>query len=328
MLILTTTQALWIIDPDRAQAWLIDTGKGVYYGVTIYQGELFVAARQATYGSDREPQNNIILRYDSELRLREILRPLVHPIRDVHQIATWDGVLYVTSTFDDLLFEFDIGSGQWSQWSPFDLDEPGLGKNRHHINSVQLTDDRITLAGLKPQGWAASFDRISRSLIEKIDLGDGTHNVWWSNGIDSVCSSNEGAIATSDGRSVCVHDDAWLRGYCESRGRRFVGGSQTRMRSDRAFSDCVIFEIDRDSCVTRSLIIDGAGMLHDLRALDSPDRIAHNGEIFPVDVETLNKRFVKRELMTDLTRFTSPGDHRSTIHDRIRRFFLGAPRAR
>ena len=60
MIAMTTTQAFWLLDYDAASAWQIDCGKGVYYGISFWNEHLYIAARQARVGGNRDSQDNVI----------------------------------------------------------------------------------------------------------------------------------------------------------------------------------------------------------------------------------------------------------------------------
>lgn len=106
-LLATTTQTAWLLDPASGNARCVDTGRGVYYGITFTPETIFIACRQAPVGTDRSSQNNVILGFDHNLQPIAELRGR-WPIRDVHQIFHNEGILYICSTFDDYIIEYSI----------------------------------------------------------------------------------------------------------------------------------------------------------------------------------------------------------------------------
>jgi hypothetical protein len=291
---MTTTQAFWVLDYDAASAWQIDCGKGVYYGVSFWNEHLYVAARQARVGSSRDQHENLILCYGEDLRLRRILKP-PQPIRDAHQITAADGTLYVVSSYDDQVACYDIETDDWAFWQPF-VPYPGTGLDAHHINSIFVTASEIFLAGLRPKGWVARFDRQTRKLISRQDLGNETHNVWLDGGFMHVCSSSDYSILREDHQQYPLLPHAWARGYCMQGDRRFVGASENLTRSHRAFSDCNVLELDNYYKYVSAVWLRGFGMLHDLRSIDLPDSVAHNGQVFALKPGSLDQRFIKHTL--------------------------------
>jgi hypothetical protein len=301
MLAMTTTQAFWVLDYNAASAWQIDCGKGVYYGISFWNEHLYVAARQAGLGGNKDAQENVILRYGHDLRMRQILEP-PKPLRDVHQITAVDGVLYVAATYDDEIACYDIKKNNWTFWQPFAPCE-GTGLDAHHINSIFVSADEMFLAGLRPKGWIARFDRLTRNIISYQDLGRDTHNVWLDGGAAHVCSSSDGTILCEDSRSYPLLPRAWTRGYCAHGDRRFVGASENLIRRDRPFSDCCVLELDKNYKYVSAVWLRGFGMLHELRSIDLPDDMSHNGQVFPVSRNSLDERFLKHTVNRSVGRF-------------------------
>src|SRR5262249_4163242 len=150
-------------------------------------------------GSNRDKQDNVILCYNNDLRLDRMIKPPT-PIRDVHQITAADGVLYVVSSYDDQIACYNIERDDWTLWQPFSP-YAGPALDIYHINSIFITVGEIFLAGLRPNAWVARFDRLTRNLISRQDLGNDTHNVWVDGGAVHVCSSNDYSIVCEDRQS-------------------------------------------------------------------------------------------------------------------------------
>ncbi len=64
LLLVTTTQAVFVLDFESGRAFEIERGRGVYYGATFDDDRLYVAARRSPYGADRVAQRNAILTFD------------------------------------------------------------------------------------------------------------------------------------------------------------------------------------------------------------------------------------------------------------------------
>jgi len=278
VLLVTTTQAVLVLEFETGRAFEIERGRGVYYGATFDQERLYIAARRAVYGADRGRQRNAILTFDRSFREIEVDVP-EPPLRDVHQIVADHSRLIATGCFDDALFIREDGA--WRSMPPLPL--RGTSENQRHINSAFVDIDGIWLAGRKPYGWVARLDLDGR-LVEEHKLGAGTHNVWRHNGDTFVLSSEEGAIRSTGGRFIVVHARGWLRGIAgDGAGSWFVGVCQNRIRQDRAFSDCSIVRVDpRSGAVGEVRSIRGQGMVHDIRLLGKPDDL-HNRVAFSID---------------------------------------------
>jgi len=294
MLAMTTTQAFWVLDYDTASAWQIDCGKGVYYGITFWNEHMYIAARQGRIGSNRDKQDNVILCYNDELRFDRMIKPPA-PARDVHQITSADNVLYVVCSYDDQIACYDIEKDHWTFWQPFSP-YPGPALDVYHINSIFITAGEIFLAGLRPKAWVARFDRLTRKLISRQEIGNETHNIWIDRGAIHVCSSTDCSILREDGEVYRLPPHSWARGYCEHGGRRFVGASENLTRSSRPYSDCSVLELDKDYNYVGAVWLRGFGMLHDLRSIDCSDAMSHNGQVFALKPSSLDQRFLKYTL--------------------------------
>lgn len=302
MLAVTTTQTFCILDEESGQLWQIDSGKGVYYGVSFSSTRLYVGARQAEYGGDRNSQRNVILCYTPDLRLERMLKS-PFALRDIHQILVDGETLYACSTYDEAVAVCDLRTGDWHAWHPFVNEAAGHGSD--HINSITIAGEDILLAGNMPRGWIATFNKTTRRLSgDRQWLGHETHNVWLERGRLHICSSGDSAILDAGGVRHGLARGAWFRGYCAKGERRFVGLSEALIRQDRAFSDCVIAEYNGNYQLVGSFWLPGMGMAHDLRTLDVPDP-SHNGLTFPLDRGRLDKRFFKKTLEPSLGSFAA-----------------------
>lgn len=279
-LLATTTNAVWLLDPASGNACAVHTGGGVYYGITFTEEMIFVAHRQVPVGADRPSQDNGILCFDRNLRLIAELRS-PWPIRDVHQIFHYEEILYICSTFEDVIVEYSLRYKAWNRWFPFG--DYGEVKDANHINSIFVDKQGFLLAGTLPSGWFASFDTNKKLCgAGKRSLGVGTHNVWRDGDTISVCSSNESAIVSENGRIQKVCERGWVRGVAKLGASLFIGVSQNLVRDIRGQSDCMIARLDADGMPSRLYTFLGFGMLHDIRTINAPDD-THNGLEFKCD---------------------------------------------
>lgn len=292
MLLVTTTQAVFVLDFPSGRAWQISAGQGVYYGASFDREHIYLAARQERYGGDRASQRNAILVLDRDLRLVGVERP-DPPLRDVHQIFSTGERLLCAGSFDDAILVLE--NGRWSSFEP--LPDGGVGLNQHHVNSIFVDADGIWLSGTKPSGHWAHLDHAGK-LVDHRPLGDGTHNVWRFAADTWVLSSREGAAVSAGGVHLPIREEGWVRGLAgDGQGGWYVGVCQNRIRRDRAFSDCSIARIDSGTGAASAVrTLRGFGMVHDIRLLGAADPL-HNGIAFPIDVEDLEGRFL--EVATD-----------------------------
>src|SRR5690606_37473057 len=105
VLLVSTTQALYALDPDTRDLFEIDRGRGVYYGIAYTDDRVFVAARKWPYGAypfETAQQRGVIIEFDAALReVRELAPPF--PLRDLHQIHHAHGRLWACCCYDDLI---------------------------------------------------------------------------------------------------------------------------------------------------------------------------------------------------------------------------------
>ena len=69
-LLISTNRGFICIDENAANAWLVDSGRGTYYGITYSDQNIYVAARRIAYapGKDKmDEQEGAILVFDYDL---------------------------------------------------------------------------------------------------------------------------------------------------------------------------------------------------------------------------------------------------------------------
>lgn len=304
LLLVTTTQAFFALDPDRRELFEIDRGRGVYYGIALAPGRVYVAARRCPYGvklPERAAQRGVIIEYDAQLNeLRQLEPPF--PLRDLHQIHYGLGRLWACCSHDDMLATWD---GQtWGRWHPAGVPEPvetphGLSTDLHHFNSV-CSDGRTldVLANKQGSGTAHRFRAADLAPTGRVELGRGAHNVWSEGGHLHTLSSKDGRLVSTGGLDVPF--GGFVRGVvCPPRETgldRFVGVSSRAPREERGTSDSVLVRCDADWRAVERLPIVGEGMIHDLRAPGVPDlgHPEHAGE--PLGRGGLAARFPARPL--------------------------------
>lgn len=300
VLLVSTTQALFALDPDRRELFEIDRGRGVYYGIAYTADRLYVAARKSPYGvalPDRAAQRGVILEFDLHLReLRELEPPF--PLRDLHQIHYGLGRLWVCSTHDDAVVTWD--GRAWDRWFPAGVPTPrdtpeGPSPDLHHFNSI--CSDGRTIEVLANQGGTGTIHRFrahDRAPLETIDLGRGAHNVWREGDDLFTLSSRDGLLLSTAGLEVPF--GGFVRAVvCPPRDTgldRFVGVSSRNTRAARGSGDSVLLRCDADWNVLDELPILGEGMIHDCRVPGTPD-LGHPEHLgTPIDPRSFAGRIV------------------------------------
>lgn len=285
--LVATTTALIIVDTDRLSGWTLNAADGVFYGVATDGEQLFAVARQAPYGQDlagRQSQNNVIVRYSTDLRRSELPRP-DRALKDAHQCAYFDGRLWVMNTADNAVSIWR--NGRWTEWRPFGDTRSEENPDTHHLNSLAADDRHIALIANKGgTGTVYLFDRYLLTPAGDIDIGGGAHTVWKEIGVWQVMASKDGEVR--DGTSAPRMIAPYLRGYACDGTLRACGISETNAREDRASSTARLAIYDMDWGHQGTIEIPGVGMVHDLHVLNIKDLARPGPALFHIDDAALS----------------------------------------
>lgn len=267
LLLVTTTRAFWVFDETSRQAYRIDEGNGVYYGLTHgHDGHIFVGARRCRYGVDvagRAAQTGTILVFNPDLSPGGELQP-PFPLRDLHQICYFDDKLWVCATHDNMIAIY--GFPGWETWYPFGEPADPTKPDSHHINSIWVDGDEIFLVGHSgTTGCVHVFDRVTREHRRTLDFGRYAHNVWRENGQLQVLSSLEGCILSEDGTRRPVSPGNFVRGAVVTGQRLYVGVSENVNRAEREKGSCEVVRLDPSGRTQSIMGLVGYGMVHDVR---------------------------------------------------------------
>lgn len=290
-LLVTTTKAFWVFDEISRQAYRIDEGNGVYYGLTHgHDGRIFVGARRCRYGVDlagRAAQTGTILVFNPDLTTGgELVPPF--PLRDLHQLYFFDNKLWACATHDNAIAIYSFPG--WELWHPFGKPENPDDPDRHHINSIWADGDEIFLVGhSKTSGCVHVFDRSTRAHKRTLDFGTYAHNVWREDGKLQVLSSLEGCIAGEDGARRPVSPGNFVRGVVATAAHLYVGVSENVNRAEREKGSCEVVKLDRDGRTLNIFGLVGYGMVHDLRCPGVHDIAHQSADGPPVDPMVLSR---------------------------------------
>jgi len=270
----TTSRSVLLIDCATGEARVVHRGAGMYYGIARLDSGYAVAARRRTAGSSipRADERDVILTFDERLRARESIEP-PFALRDVHEIAWFDGHLWVTSTFDDRIALFD--GSTWEQWSP-ELPPHGIPASphpdapddHHHWNSFFASDDELALlAHNHGPSHIHFFDRRKRSFRRTIALGRQAHNIWRAGDAYATCSSIEGRLVATDGWEL--RTGGFPRGVCNGPSHRAVGLSALVERDRRDWVSGAIALYERSWRLVHCVHLVREGMVLDLAPVDA-----------------------------------------------------------
>lgn len=278
--IATTSHSVLLVDCMTGHASALHRGEGLYYGIARMDSAYAVAARRR-YVSGPIPhadERGCILVFD---RLSQAPRVLEAPfaMRDIHQIAWFDGRLWVTCSLDDLIAVFD--GVAWERWTPLEagpVGDDGLpvsGKDRYHYNSFHVSDGEFAILAhnLGPSD-IHFFDRRTRSLKRSVRLGRQAHNIWSEKDAYFTCSSIEGKLVASDGWELAT--GGFPRGVCVGETHRAVGISALAERGRRDWASAAIALYDSSWRPVHYVHLVREGMILDL-ALVPDDLAMHDG---------------------------------------------------
>jgi hypothetical protein len=225
---------------------------------------IYVAARRRMVSSDipiaSEQGEILVLGRDLQVRDR-LVAPF--PLRDMHQIAWHQKMLWVTCSYDNCVATWD--GSTWQRWYPLN-ESPESACDLYHYNSFLFEQRRIWLLA---HGWGASellgFCPRTRALLERVRLGNQAHNIWREGESLHTCSSGEGRILGACGFSV--ETGGFPRGYARKNGTRYVGISELAEREERDLTEGKVRIYDSDWNPLGVISLPGEGLVLDICAL-------------------------------------------------------------
>jgi hypothetical protein len=261
--LLTTTHHILAFD-GQDHFFRIHSGKGVYYGLAQDGPHVYVSCRNQTEGPHnhdaRASETGSILVLDSTSLLPTAeLRPDDFALRDVHGIACFDGRLWVTSSFDNLIGIFDQSNGRWTKWYPA-TDPAARDRNVNHFNTVVPYGEQICLvAHNNGQSQVLCYDRCSLELCSVLELGYQAHDLFFVDGAIATCSSAEGVLIGSNGWTI--RTGAFPRGIAFGDNCVLLGLSQVADRSVRHETTGIVRRFTPQWHYASDYLLPGAGMV-------------------------------------------------------------------
>ncbi|MCH9695414.1 MAG: hypothetical protein K0U72_12960 [Gammaproteobacteria bacterium] len=143
-------------------------------GIAFWNEEVYIAASDELFV------------YDQQFKPLRSYRNAY--LKHCHEIVVYDNKLYLTSTGFDSVLMFDLPSGEFlwglhaakldGRWHAHKFDpRTDVGppaRNQHHINSVDVSTDGLSFAGLRTQGIVGLSP--DATLQQQVDLPEGIHN--------------------------------------------------------------------------------------------------------------------------------------------------------
>lgn len=250
------------IDTETSHITRLHSGKGLYYGITNSDENIFVASRNRMVSSSVpiEKEEGEILIFDFDFNLIDSIKP-PFSLRDMHEIAWHDGRLWVTCSYDNLIAIWD--GAVWDKWFPLPQDQDGP-HDMHHYNSFLFEEKKIwLLAHNQGDSELFCFACQDRKIIKHVKMGSHAHNIWKKGEELFTCSSGEGKIISDAGFELQI--GSFPRGYQHVEGARYVGINEYAERKDRDWTESHILIFDDDWRELGRLDLPDEGMILDIR---------------------------------------------------------------
>ncbi len=260
--LLTTSQSFLLIDTDSGAAHVLDSGRGLYYGIARNGEHIYVAARKRLVSSEvpQDQERGEILLFDRRLRACGSLEA-PFPLRDLHEIAWHEGKLYATCSFDNLIAVYD--GQRWEKWYPLGAEDAG---DANHFNSFMFDKGRIwILAHNRGPSELMAFSLDERRLMERVALGACGHNIWRENGELFSCSSAESTVVSE--RGFRLETGGFPRGVAFDAASRCVGVSALAERKARDLNTGKLQVYSREWAPRHAIELADEGLVLDLMIL-------------------------------------------------------------
>lgn len=291
-LLITTNQGFICVDEEMQRAYLIDGGKGTYYGITYSENNIYVAARRISYvtGKDNmEEQEGVILVFDYALNLiDELYAPF--KLRDLHQLYYFNKALWIVCTYDCMIATYR--DGKWEQWYPLGADAGAAKMQPQHINSIYYSDNVIYLGGsINRVGMIYAYHENNKALFERHYAGYSSHNVWREDGDLYTLSSMSGTCITTGGRVEIVSRGNFVRGVVATRDEKYFGISESLSRTSRENSSCMIKRVATPGRDVRYIGIRDYGQINEIRSPGRQDFAHPSASCKSIDTAGFGARF-------------------------------------
>lgn len=271
--LVATTHHLLAIEPQCETLWRVHSGAGLYFGLAMDSaGLLYAACRHTIQGPDNEEaraaEQGSILVFDQELRLYDELRPQF-PLRDLHGIACFDGQLWVTCSYDNLVVIYDLAKRAWSRWYPAP-DPAHRDRDIHHFNSIRLLGGQLCLLAHNFGASALLFyDYPSLQLDSALPLGTMAHDLFYFDNAIATCSSGDGCILNKNGHRL--RTGGFPRGVQITSAGNLLGISMESSRSQRQQQDGILRWYTSDWRFRADYVLPDVGMVLDILDLGDQD---------------------------------------------------------
>lgn len=265
-ILFSTSYSVIALNTLTSEAFAIERGSGLYYGLTKYEESFILAARRRLVSSSipRSEERGCLVRVPFRGPKEIIEAPF--PLRDVHALAAIGDELLLTCSLDEKIAIYRHGA--WSQWHPVGLPEQE-GVDRRHLNTFYQGPEGFWIMSHNfGPSEAIRFDETTREILERVPIGVQAHNIWFDHGLMRTCSSGEGRLM---GAGLCVHTGGFPRGYASDGRHPLVGLNQFASREGRDGTTSRILMMDMNYTIVKQFAFPDEGMLLDILPISTSD---------------------------------------------------------
>lgn len=254
----------------RDHFFRVHSGNGLYYGLAQDNRHVYISCRNQTKGPQdaavraQEAGSILVLDAASLLPTGELSPEFA--LRDVHGIACFDGKLWVTCSFDNMVAVYDLTARLWTKWYPA-IDLEARGRDVNHFNTIVPNGNRICLlAHNNGRSHLLFYDRSALELCSALELGYQAHDIFAAGGGVATCSSSEGVLVGNTGWRL--RTGAFPRGVACDKEGALIGISQVAHRSIRHETSSIVRRFTPDWHHTADYLLPDVGMILAIHRLD------------------------------------------------------------
>jgi len=281
--LVSTTHHLLAIEPESENLWRIHSGAGLYFGLANgADGLVYAACRHAILGPDndqvRASEDGSILVLDHDLQVCQELRAPFR-LRDIHGIACFDGRLWVTCSYDNLIGIYDLTRRDWNRWYP--APNPShRDRDIHHFNTIRFLGGQLCLLA---HNFGSSellfYDYPSLQLDSVVPFGVMSHDLFIFDDTIATSSSGDGWIVNKRGQRLRTGN--FPRGVETTPEGNLLGMSMHSPRDERQRQNGILRWYSADWQFKADYVLPEVGMVLDVLDIGDQDRRLDSMEPWP-----------------------------------------------
>ncbi len=221
-----------------------------FFGITQGRNsnEIIIASREklGTPNAGKPATDCRLLSLDANTNNYHIIGEVLD-VHDVHQIAAYQQLIFLTDTGKNRVVVFDREKKKVVHWLNLGLDR----KDIHHINAILIFHEKLFI-GLNNRGESDSQileiqlkevidscnsegipDLLNYGKLHTLKNRHHTHDLLPFENSFLVCGSHEGIIFRADSGQILTQQNRWVRGIAQTDEGLWVGSSPIAERSER-----------------------------------------------------------------------------------------------